>query len=125
MKEAVEGPGVPRAKGAYSPGLRAGDFVFVAGQGPLDPATGKVVGEDIEAQTRQTLRNVQAILEAAGACLDDAVKVTVHLQDIGEFQRFNQVYATFFKDPRPTRTTVQSGLAGIRIEIDAIAYAPR
>jgi 2-iminobutanoate/2-iminopropanoate deaminase len=108
--------------GAYSPGLIAGDFVFVSGQGPLDPATGEIVGETIEEQTTRVLENVKAVLEAAGASMSDVVKVAVHLSDLANFQRFNQVYATFFPDPKPTRTTVGSQLPGILVEIDAIAY---
>lgn len=108
--------------GAYSQGLRAGDFVYVSGQGPLEPGTGRVVGETIEDQVRQTLENVRAVLEAAGASLADVVKATVHLADIGEFDRFNAVYAEFFPDPKPARTTVQSGLLGIKVEIDVVAY---
>ena len=108
--------------GAYSPGLIAGDFVFVSGQGPLDPATGKIVGETIEEQTTRVLENVKAVLEAAGASMSDVVKMAVHLSDLANFQRFNQVYATFFPDPKPTRTTVGSQLPGILVEIDAIAY---
>jgi len=113
--------GAPPA-GAYSPGLIAGDFVFVSGQGPLDPETGKIVGETIEEQTARVLENVKAVLDAAGASMSDVVKVAVHLSDLANFQRFNQVYATFFPDPKPTRTTVGSQLPGILVEIDAIAY---
>lgn len=108
--------------GAYSPGLIAGDFVFVSGQGPLDPATGEIIGETIEEQTTRVLENVKAVLDAAGASMSDVVKVAVHLSDLANFQRFNQVYATFFPDPKPTRTTVGSQLPGILVEIDAIAY---
>jgi 2-iminobutanoate/2-iminopropanoate deaminase len=108
--------------GAYSQGIRAGDFVYVAGQGPIDPATGKITGDTIEDQVRLTLQNVQAVLEAAGATAGDVVKATVHLADIGDFQRFNAVYAEFFPDPKPTRTTVQSVMPGILVEIDVVAY---
>jgi 2-iminobutanoate/2-iminopropanoate deaminase len=108
--------------GAYSQGIRAGDFVYVSGQGPLDPATGKIVGETIEEQVQLTLENVRAVLEAAGASVSDVVKSTVHLADIGDFPRFNAVYAEFFPDPKPARTTVQSVLPGIRVEIDVVAY---
>ncbi len=124
MKEAISGKGVARPGGPYSPGLRAGDLIFVSGQVPTDPETGKLAGESIEEQTRQVLNNVKAVLEAAGASMDDCVKMTVHLQDIKEFARFNEVYAGFFCDPKPTRTTVQSGLSGVRVEIDAIAHSP-
>ena len=109
--------------GAYSQGLKAGDFVFVSGQGPLDPETGKIVGETIEEQTARTLENVKAILEAAGATMADVVKVSAHLSDLGLFDRYNKVYATYFPDPKPTRTTVGSQLPRtMLVEIDAIAY---
>ena len=108
--------------GAYSPGLRVGDFIFVSGQVPRDPATGKIVGETIEEQTAQVLENIKAILAAAGATMADVVKVNAHLADLALFERYNQVYATYFADPKPTRTTVGSQLLGFLVEIDAIAY---
>jgi 2-iminobutanoate/2-iminopropanoate deaminase len=108
--------------GAYSQGLIAGSFVFVSGQGPLDPQTGEIVGKTIEEQTARVLQNIAVILEAAGASMADVVKVAVHLSDVGLFQRFNQVYAAHFPDPKPARTTVGSQLPGILVEIDAIAY---
>jgi len=108
--------------GAYSQGLRAGDLVFVSGQGPLDPKTGKVVGDTIEEQTARVLENIKAILEAGGASMADVVKVSAHLRDMSLFERYNRVYASYFPDPKPTRTTVGSQLPGILVEIDAIAY---
>lgn len=108
--------------GAYSQGLRAGGFIFVSGQGPLDPATGKIVGETIEDQTARVLENIKAVLEAGGANMADVVKVTAHLSDLALFESYNKVYATYFPDPKPTRTTVGSQLPGILVEIDAIAY---
>jgi 2-iminobutanoate/2-iminopropanoate deaminase len=111
--------------GAYSQGLRAGDFVFVSGQGPLDPKTGKVVGDTIEEQTARVLQNIKAILEAGGASMADVVKVSAHLSDMSLFERYNRVYASYFPDPKPTRTTVGSQLPGILVEIDAIAYVSR
>ena len=108
--------------GAYSPGLRVGDFVFVSGQVPRDPTTGKIVGETIEEQTTQVLENVKAILAAAGASMADVVKVSAHLADLALFERYNQVYAAYFPDPKPTRTTVGSQLLGFLVEMDAIAY---
>ncbi len=108
--------------GAYSQGIRAGGFVYVSGQGPLDPETGQVVEGGIEEQVRRTLLNVQAVLEAAGASPADVVKATVHLADIADFPRFDAVYAEHFPDPKPARTTVQSVLPGIRVEIDVVAY---
>lgn len=108
--------------GAYSQGIRAGDFIFVSGQGPIDPATGKIVGETIEDQTARTIENIQAILAAGGATLGDVVKVSAHLTDLAHFDAYNRVYATYFPDPKPARTTVGSQLKGILVEIDAIAY---
>lgn len=112
----------PQPGGAYSPGLRVGDFIFVSGQTPTDPATGKIVGETIEEQTTRVIENIKAILEAGGASLADVVKVSAHLTDLSLFQRYNQVYASYFPDPKPTRTTVGSQLLGFMVEIDAIAY---
>jgi len=110
--------------GPYSQGLRVGDFVFVSGQGPLDPATGQIVGETIEKQTARVLENIKAILRAGGATMADVVKANVHLSDMSLFDRYNKVYVTYFPDPKPTRTTVgsQLPLKGILIEIDVIAY---
>src|SRR5512142_3344668 len=108
--------------GAYSQGIRAGDFIFVSGQGPLDPVTGKLVGETIEEQTTRVLENIKAILAAGGATMADVVKVSAHLSDVALFDRYNKVYSTYFPDPNPARTTVGSQLMGILVEIDAIAY---
>jgi 2-iminobutanoate/2-iminopropanoate deaminase len=108
--------------GAYSQGLRAGEFIFVSGQGPLDPGTGQVVGDTVEEQTARVLENIKSILEAGGASMADVVKVTAHLSDVALFERYNKVYSTYFPDPKPTRTTVGSQLLGILVEIDAIAY---
>lgn len=120
-KQQINTDGAPKPGGAYSQGIRVGDFVFVAGQGPAHPQTGEK-GATIEEQTAQTLENVKAILEAAGATMGDVVKSTVHLSDLSLFSRFNQVYATYFPDPKPVRTTVGSQLSGILVEIDVIAY---
>jgi len=111
--------------GAYSQGIRAGDFLFVSGCGPIDPGTGQVRGESIEEQTELVISNIEAILEAGGATLADVVQATVHLLDETEFPRFNAVYAARFPDPKPVRTTVGSGLRqvpGIRVEINVTAY---
>lgn len=121
-KQLVVAANGPKAGGAYSPCLRAGDFVFVAGQGPNDPATGQVVGTTIEEQTERTLENVKLLLEAAGASMADVVKATVHLSDLSLFPRYNTVYARYFPDPKPVRTTVGSQLLGILVEIDVVAY---
>jgi 2-iminobutanoate/2-iminopropanoate deaminase len=111
--------------GAYSQGIRAGDFVFVSGCGPIDPATGGVRGTTVAEQTELVLDNVTAILEAGGASLTDVVKATVHLADEREFPVFNEVYSRRMPEPRPVRTTVGSGLRqvpGMQVEIDVIAY---
>ncbi len=116
--------GAPR-RGAYSQGWRAGDFIFVTGTGPIDPATGNLAGDTIEQQTAQTLDNISAILEADGASLRDVVKVTVHLSDTSLFARYDSVYAQRFSQPYPVRTTVGSDLGhtpGMLIEIDCVAY---
>jgi 2-iminobutanoate/2-iminopropanoate deaminase len=113
-------------QGAYSQGWRAGDFIFVTGTGPIDPATGKLVGDTIEQQTEQTIDNLIPILKADGASLQDVVKVTVHLSDTSLFPRYNAVYARRFSRPYPVRTTVGSDLGhspGMLIEIDCIAYS--
>jgi 2-iminobutanoate/2-iminopropanoate deaminase len=115
-------PGVASNTGAYSPGIAVGNFVFISGQGPLKPGTTDIVGITIEEQTRQTLENVRAVLDAAGCTMDDCVKLNAYLADIRAFDRYNAVYATFFREPLPARTTVQSELwGGILVEIDAIA----
>ncbi len=112
--------------GAYSAGVLADGWLYVSGQGPLDMKTGAIVGSTIEEQTRLTLSHIGKILEAAGASSDDVVKCTCHLSDIKDFDRFNGVYAEFFKGIRPARTTVQSVLwGGIKVEIDAIARVPQ
>ena len=125
MREAVATDKAPKAIGPYSQGIKAGDFVFTAGQAGVDPATGKLVGGGIAEQTRQVLKNIQAILEAGGASLDRVVKCGVFLADMADFQAMNAVYAEFFppdKNP-PARTTVQAAKLplGALVEIDAIA----
>jgi 2-iminobutanoate/2-iminopropanoate deaminase len=111
--------------GAYSQGYRVGDFVYTAGTGPIDPATGQLAGDTIEEQTKLVLQNIQAVLEAAGTSMADVFKVNVYLANPGLFPRFNKIYATFFPDPKPARTTVGAHLdqvPGMLIEIEAIAY---
>ena len=117
----------PAPRGPYSPGVGAGDFVFVAGQGPIDPATEQMSYGDIQHETRLTLHNVGRILEACGASFSDVVKVSVFLKDVGEFQAMNAVYAEFFGEHKPARTTVQAVMPDprIKVEIDWIAYKPR
>ena len=119
------GDKVPPPAGAYSPAVRAGDFVFVSGQVPRDPRTGAIVGESVEDQARQTLMNVRTALEAAGAKLEDVVSVTVYLANEEFWGTFNTVYTTVFSKPYPTRTVVGAHLRGIQVEVSAIAYVGR
>ncbi|MDI7862039.1 RidA family protein [Rhizobiaceae bacterium n13] len=107
-----------------SPAVRAGDFVFISGQVPVD-ADGKVVEGGIEVQTRQVLENVKSALALAGATMEDVVKTTVWLEDARDFGRMNQVYGSYFPKEQPARTTVESRLMiDIKVEIEAVAYAP-
>lgn len=114
----------PSAIGPYSQGVQAGNLIYTAGQGPVDPATGQLIAGSIEEQTRQTLRNIEAILAAAGCTMADVVKTTVFLVDMSDFKAMNSVYAEFFPVAPPARSTVQvSALPlGARIEIEAIAF---
>jgi 2-iminobutanoate/2-iminopropanoate deaminase len=116
--------GAPGAIGPYSQAIRAGDFVFLSGQIPLDPETGKIAGDGIVDQTHQVLKNLGAVLTAAGASYSKVVKTTVYLADMSEFTAMNQVYADYFGAPAPARATVQAARLprDVRVEIDAIAY---
>ncbi len=113
-------------RGHYTPAIRAGDFIYVSGQGPVDPATDKLSIGDVEHQTRLTLGNIERILKAAGASLTDVVKCSVFLRDIGDFQKMNRVYAEFFGDHKPARTTIESKFhqAEMLVEVDCVAYKP-
>jgi 2-iminobutanoate/2-iminopropanoate deaminase len=122
----VKTANLPAPVGPYSPGMAFDRLVFVSGQGGVDPKTG-TLAPDVETQTEQCLRNVQAILEAAGSGLPHVIRCGVFLVDMSEFAKMNAVYARLFGDHRPARTTVQvAGLpgAGLRVEIDAVAYVP-
>ncbi|MDR6781979.1 2-iminobutanoate/2-iminopropanoate deaminase [Pedobacter africanus] len=113
------------ATGAYSDGIKANGFLFVSGQAAVDFKTSRFVLGTIESETRLTLDNIKAIITAAGATMDDIVKCTVHLADIGDFERYNEVYASYFPGIKPARTTVQSVLAeNIKVEIDCIVRLP-
>ena len=107
--------------GAYSPGVRAGQMLFVSGQIPRDPRTGEIVGTDIVTQSRRTLENVRAVLERGGATLADVVSVTVYLSNENDWGEFNTVYKSVFSPPYPARAVVGAGLRGILVEISAIA----
>jgi 2-iminobutanoate/2-iminopropanoate deaminase len=126
MIERISPPGVPAPRGPYSPAVRAGEFIFVSGQVPIDPVTQQVVPGDIREETRQTLTNITRILEGCGASLADVVKCQVFLADGKDFAAMNEVYAEFFGQAKPTRTTVVAAFAipGIKVEIDAVAYRP-
>jgi 2-iminobutanoate/2-iminopropanoate deaminase len=125
-KKEIRTDKAPKASGPLSQGIAAGGFVFCSGQLPVDPATGKIVPGGIEDQTRQVLKNLSAVLEAAGSSLDQVVKCTVLMTDLTEFAAMNKVYAEFFKAPCPARATFQiGGLAlGAKIEIECIALKP-
>jgi 2-iminobutanoate/2-iminopropanoate deaminase len=115
-------PDTPPPKGAYSPAVRAGDLLFVSGQVPRDPRTGQLVPGDVADQTRQTLRNLEAVLAAGGATLADLVSVTVYLADIGEWDTFDRVYREIMRPPFPTRTALGASLHGFLVEISGVAY---
>jgi len=116
----------PRGTGAYSQAIRAGDFLFISGQGPLDPETLEVRGNTIEEQTELTLRNLEAIAAVAGGTLADVVKVSAFLSSIDLFPAFNATYERVFaSEPRPARTTTGAELRDILVEIDAVLYLPQ
>ena len=127
MIERITPPGVPVPRGPYSPAVRAGDFIYVAGQGPIDAATDKMSYGDIKHETRLVLTNIQKILEGCGATMADVVKCSVFLGDGKDFAAMNAVYSEFFGDAKPARATVVTGFAapGIHVEIEAIAYKPK
>lgn len=123
----VKAANLPNPVGPYSPGMGFERLVFVSGQGATDPATGQLAGADVETQTEQCLKNLQAILRAGGSDLQHVLRCGVFLLDMSEFQKMNGVYGRMFGDHRPARTTIQAaGLPGpgLRVEIDCIAYIP-
>lgn len=124
-KEIIATDRAPAAIGPYSQAVRAGGLVFLSGQIPLDPATGQMVDGDIEAQTRQVMKNLEAVLIAAGTSFDKVVRATIYLTDLGDFAKVNAIYGErFAKDP-PARATVQVAALprGSRVEIDLVAIA--
>jgi 2-iminobutanoate/2-iminopropanoate deaminase len=126
MIERLSPPGAPSPRGPYSPAVRAGDFLFVSGQGPVDVANDRLSNGDIRHETRLVLGNIRRILEGCGASMADVVKCTVYLLDASEFAAMNEVYAEFFGEQKPARTTVEARfVAPMRVEIDAIAYQPK
>ena len=120
MRRTILTPNAPSPIGPYSQGVAAsGSFLFVSGQTPKDPKTGTMPA-DIKGQTAQCLKNIQAIVEAAGASLADVVRLGAFLKDLADFGAFNEVYETFFSKPYPARTTVQAAPPGCLVEMDAI-----
>jgi len=121
-RQAIQTSGAPAAVGAYSQGIVAGDLVFCAGQVGLDPATGELV-DGVEAQAERALRNLAAVLDAAGVGFADVVKTTIFLADVDDFATVNAIYARYMPDPPPARSTIGVGALprGARVEIEAIA----
>jgi 2-iminobutanoate/2-iminopropanoate deaminase len=126
MREAIAAADAPQAIGPYSPAIRAGHLLFLSGQIPLDPATGHIVHGDIAAQTDQVMRNMLALLRAAGADFRNVVRTTVFLVDMNEFAAMNDVYGRYVADPPPARSTVEVRRLprDVRVEIDLIAVIP-
>lgn len=122
-REAVSTPDAPRAIGPYSQAIKANGFVFISGQVAFDPATGNIISGGIEQQTEQVMKNLSAILQAAGSGWDKVVKTTVFLKDMNEFGKMNEVYGKFFKNAPPARSTVEVARLprDVSVEIDAIA----
>lgn len=124
MIERITPPGVPAPRGPYSPAVRAGDFIYVSGQGPIDPETNTFSFGDIRHETRLVLANIRRILEGCGASLADVVKCSVFLADAKDFSAMNEVYAQFFGDQKPARTTVEARFVApeMKVEIDCVAH---
>jgi 2-iminobutanoate/2-iminopropanoate deaminase len=121
MRKAIHPAGAPRPRGPYSPAIVADGFVFVAGQGPVNPKTNELELGDVRSETRRTLENIRIILSAAGSSLRDVVRVGVFLADMNDFAAMNEVYREFFPEAPPARTTVGVQLPKIKVEIDCIA----
>jgi len=126
MRQAISAPDTPKAMGAYSPAIKAGNLLFISGQIPVDPSTGELIQGDITAQTDRVMRNIDALLRAAGIDFNHVVRTTVFLTDMNEFGAMNDVYRRYVVDPPPARATVQVARLprDIKIEIDAIAMIP-
>lgn len=124
MLEPVSTPDAPGAIGPYSQAIRAGQYLFASGQIPLDPSTGQIVPGGVAEQTHQVLKNLGAVLTAAGCTYRQVVKTTVYLADMGEFGAMNEVYGRYFQAPAPARATVQAARLprDVRVEIDLVAY---
>jgi len=123
VREVISAPDAPKAMGAYSPAIKAGNLLFVSGQIPIDPVSGALIEGDITAQAEQVMRNLGALLRAAGVSFDYVVRTTVFLSDMDDFAAMNDVYSRHVGTPPPARATVQVARLprGVKIEIDAIA----
>jgi 2-iminobutanoate/2-iminopropanoate deaminase len=123
MRNPVHSDLAPKAIGPYSQAVRAGQFLFLSGQTPIDPATGNLVPGDIAAQTRRVMTNLSEVLAAAGASFDHVVKTSVFLADMNDFAAMNEIYGSYFTSPYPARTTIQAARLpkDCRVEIDCIA----
>jgi 2-iminobutanoate/2-iminopropanoate deaminase len=123
VRQLITAPDAPKAMGAYSPAIKAGNLLFISGQIPIDPATGNLVTGDITAQADRAMRNVSALLRAAGLGFEHVVRTTVFLADMNDFAAMNDVYSRYIVDPAPARATVQVARLprDVRIEVDAIA----
>ena len=127
MRNAVITEKAPKPVGPYSQAIIEGDFIFVAGQGPINPLTGELELGDARSETKRVFENLRAILQAAGSSLDHVIKCNVYLRDINDFAAMNDVYQTYFAAPFPARTTIQAGAlpGGIAVEIECIARKGR
>ena len=127
VRKAIVTEKAPKPIGPYSQGVIDGDFIFVSGQGCINPLTGKMELGDVRSETKRTFENLRAILQAAGSSLDHVMKCNVYLRDIDDFAAMNEVYQTFFSAPFPARTTIQAGAlpGGIAVEIECIAKKVR
>jgi 2-iminobutanoate/2-iminopropanoate deaminase len=125
-RHSIHSDGAPKAVGPYSQGVWAGDLLYLSGQAPLDPATGKLVEGDVGLQTRRVFDNLEAVLAGAGLTMHDVVKCNVYLTDMGDFTAMNEVYGQRFTPPFPARSTVAvAGLPlGARVEIELVARRP-
>lgn len=123
VREVISAPDAPKAMGAYSPAIKAGNLLFVSGQIPIDPASGALIDGDITAQTEQVMRNLGALLRAAGVGFEHVVRTTVFLADMADFAAMNEVYSRHVAAPPPARATVQVARLprDVKIEVDAIA----
>ncbi len=123
MRNPIQTDRAPKPIGPYSQAIVEGEFIFLAGQGCTNPATGQLEKGDVKQETRRTFENMKAILEAAGSSLEKVLKCNVYLRDINDFQAMNEVYASYFKTPYPARTTIQAGAlpGGIAVEIECVA----